>query len=95
MVMNLPAIQETPVWSQGQEDPLLKGMANHSSILGLPWWLRIRLQCRRPEFNPWVGKIPWRREWQFISVSLPGEFHGQKSLVGYSPWGCKESDTTE
>ena len=46
-------------------------------------------------FDPWVGKIPWRREWQPTPVFLPGEFHGQKSLMGYSPWGCKESDTTE
>ena len=43
----------------------------------------------------WVGKIPWRRKWQPNSVFLPGEFHGQRSLVGYSPWGCKESDMTE
>ena len=42
-----------------------------------------------------VGKIPWRRAWQPTPVFLPGEFCGQKSLVGYSPWGCKESDTTE
>ena len=46
-------------------------------------------------FNPWVGKIPWRREWQPTLVFLPGEFHGQRSLVGYSPWGHKQSDTTE
>ena len=46
-------------------------------------------------FDPWVGKIPWRREWQPTPVFLPGEFHGQRSLAGYSPWGCKESDMTE
>ena len=51
-------------------------------------------QWRRPEFNPWVEKIPWRREWQPTPVFVPGEFHGQTSLVGYSPWGHKESDTT-
>ena len=45
--------------------------------------------------TPWVGKIPWRREWQPTPVFLPGESHGQRRLVGYSPWGCKESDTTE
>ena len=44
--------------------------------------------------DPWVGKIRWRREWQPTPVFLPGEFHGQRSLVGYSPWGRKESDTT-
>ena len=50
-------------------------------------------QCRRPKrrgFDPWVGKIPWRRAWQPTPVFLPGESHGQRSLVGY-----KESDTTE
>ena len=46
-------------------------------------------------FNPWVRKIPWRREWQPTPIILPGEFHGQGSLVGYSPQGLKESDTTE
>ena len=53
------------------------------------------LQCRRPGFYPWVGKIPWRREQLPTPVLLPGEFHGQRRLVGYSLWGCKESDTTE
>ena len=43
----------------------------------------------------WVGKIPWRREWLFTPVFLSGEFHGQRSLASYSPWGCKESDVTE
>ena len=47
----------------------------------------ICLQCRRPRFNPWVGKIPWRRKWQPTPVLLPGKFHGLRSLVGYSPWG--------
>ena len=46
-------------------------------------------------FSPWVRKIPWRRAWQPTPVFLPRESHGQRSLVGYSPWGCKESDTTE
>ena len=40
-------------------------------------------------FNPWVGKIPWSRKWQPTPVFLPGEFHGQRSLVGYSPWVAK------
>ena len=51
--------------------------------------------CKRRGFSPWVGTIPWRREWQPTSVFLPGEFHGQKSLAGCSPWGRRESDTTE
>ena len=45
--------------------------------------------------DPQVGKIPWRREWKSTPIFLPGEFHGQRSLAGYRPWGCKESDTTE
>ena len=40
------------------------------------------------------GRLPWRRAWQPTPVVLPGEFRGQRSLAGYSPWGCKESDTT-
>ena len=52
------------------------------------------LQCRRPRFDPWVGKIPRRRKWQPTPVLLPGESHEQRSLVGYSPWGHKEPDTT-
>ena len=51
---------------------------------------RICLQCRRPRFDPWVGKIPWRRERLPTPVFWPREFHGL-----YSPWGRKESDTTE
>ena len=46
-------------------------------------------------FNPWFGKIPWRRKWQSTLVLLPGKSHGQRSLVGYSPWVRKELDTTE
>ena len=46
-------------------------------------------------FDPRTGKIPWRRKWQPNPVFLPGESHGQRSLASYSPWGCKESDTTE
>ena len=53
------------------------------------------LQCGRPRFNPWVREIPWRRNWQRTPVFMPGKFHGWRSLVSYSPWGHKESDTTE
>ena len=55
-------------------------------------------QCRRPRrcrFDPWGGKIPWKRKWQPTPVFLPGEFYGQRSLVGYSPWAHKELDMTE
>ena len=63
-----------------------------------PWrlrWSRTHLQCRRPKFDPWIGKIPWRRRWKSTPVFLPEKSHGQRSLAGYSPWGHKESDTTE
>ena len=53
-------------------------------------------QCRRHKrggFDPWVGKIPWRRAWQATPVFLPRESYGQRSLASYSPWDRKESDT--
>ena len=46
-------------------------------------------------FDPWVGKIPWRREWLPTPVFLPQEFHGLRSLAGYSPCGRKELYMTE
>jgi len=73
--------------------PWRKGYATHSRILGLPlWfsWLRIHLECRRTGFDPWVRKIPWRRERLPTPVIWPGEFHGL-----YSPWGRKELDMTD
>ena len=123
--------------SLGQDDPLEKGMATHSSILAwriprmeepgrlqsmgckeldttklltlfyththtyihmhthkyvLSWWLSGEepvCQCRRCRFDPWIRNIPWRRKWQPTPVFLPGKPHGQRSLVGCSPWGCK------
>ena len=52
------------------------------------WW-RIHLQCRKAAFDPWVGKIPWRRKWQPTPVFLPGKSHGERNLAGYSPWVTK------
>ena len=76
---HLPGMLETWVQFLGREDPLEKEMATHSSILA---W-----------------RIPWReepgRKWQPTPVFLLGESHGGRILVGYSPWGHKESDTTE
>ena len=46
-------------------------------------------------FNPWVGKIPWRRKWQLTPIFLPGKFHGQGSLEGYIVHGVAKSDMTE
>ena len=73
--------------------------SNHTQVN--PWWLsgkRICLYCRRHRrcgFDPWVGKIPWRKKWQPSPVSLSGKPHGQRNLAGYSPWGLKELNTTE
>ena len=54
-----------------------------------------RWRNKRCGFNLWVGKIPWRRAWQLTPIFLPGESHGQRSLVGYSPRGHTESVTTK
>ena len=89
----------------GEQTPVslwaLQRLSSFEVSFLLPQWLsglRICLRCRRHRrhgFNPWVRQIPWRRAGQPTPVFLPGEFHGQRSLVGYSPWGLKESDTTE
>ena len=60
------------------------------------WWKNLPAMqdmqvCR---FDPSAGKIPWRRKWHPTPVFLPGKSHGQRSLAGYSPWGCKELDMT-
>ena len=52
------------------------------------WWLSGK-QFRRRGFNPWIRKFPWRRKLQPTPVFLPGEFQGQRSLLGYSPWGVE------
>ena len=68
---------------------------------GFPWWYKDKepaCQYRRLKihgFKPWVWKIPWRRKWQPTPVFSPGKFHGQRSLAGCSPWGCKESKKTK
>ena len=52
-------------------------------------------RCKRCGFSPWVGKIPWRKEWLPTPVFLPGESQGQRSLAGFSPRGHKDLDTIE
>ena len=70
-------------------------------VRGLPRWHRGKepaCQCRRHkrcEFDPWMAKIPWRRQWLPTQVFLSEEFYGQRILAGYSPWGGKELDLTE
>ena len=70
-------------------------------LCGIPRWLSgkesacLARRCKRLGIDPWVRKIPWRRKWQPPPLFLHGKFHGQRNLAGYSPYGCKESDTTE
>ena len=68
-------------------------LINPNYSLGLPWWLRSKkptCQYRRCGFDLRVGKIPWRRKWQPTPLFMPGTSHGQRKLVGYSPWGFEE-----
>ena len=61
-----------------------------------PTYLHLKqVDIKRRRFNPWVKKIPWRKERHPTPVFLLGKFHGQRSLVGYSPWDHEESDTTK
>ena len=79
-------------WS---EEEHAKYLACSKVLSWLPLWFRQCLQCRRPEFDPWIGRIPCRRGWQPTPVFLPAEFHWQSSLVNYCPRDHKESDMTE
>ena len=63
------------------------GVWNSNPFSGGSDGKKICLQSRTPGFDPWVGKIPWRREWQPSPVFLTGKFHGQRSLACYNPWG--------
>ena len=74
---------------------------SRTAPLGLPRWCSGKesaCQCKRHRrlgFHPWIGIIPWRRKWQPAPVFLLEKSHGQRRLMGYSPWGHKESDVTE
>ena len=89
-----------PQWSLQMTVPRLASYLQPMRDLASPGGARgtePTCQCRRRRrrgFDPWIGKIPWRRAWQPTPVFLPGESHGQRSLAGYSPQGSKESDTT-
>ena len=75
------------------QDPTPVGVGEASQVGKNPaCWCR---RCKRFGFDPWVGKIPWRRAWEPTPVVSPGESHGQRSLEGCSPQGHRESDTTE
>ena len=69
-------------------------------VVGKPRWYSAkesacqRRRHKRRGFYPWVEKMPWSRKWQPTPVFLPGKFHGQRSLKGYSLWRCKELNMT-
>ena len=90
------AVGRTPL-SLFPERPLRKHKMFSHLLCPLLTWTGKEPACqyKRFRFSPWVGKIPCRRAWQPTPRFLPGESHGQRSLAGYRPWGCKESDTTE
>ena len=71
---------------------IMKGFSGGLVVKNLP---AMQETCRRHGFDPWVGKIPWRRKWQLAPVFLPRESHGQRSLAGYSPLGRKELDMSK
>ena len=80
-----PSSLDRPVWQDYTSPPANPG----GSMEKEPTF-----QGRECGFHPWVGKIPWRRKRLATQVFLPGKSHGQRSLVRYSPWGCRELDTT-
>ena len=71
---------------------LHKGFLGGAVVKNLPASAK---DVKDTDLIPGLGRSPQRRKWQPTPVFLPGEFHAQRSLVGYSPWGCKEEDTTE
>ena len=76
---------------RASNNPVFSGLSQFRRLSGREH----TCQCRWPRFHPWVGKTPWRRKWQPAPVFLARESHGQRSLVGYSPWDRKELDMTE
>ena len=77
------------IWASAWQ--FVKGFPSGSAVKNLS----TNQEAQETWFDPWVGKMPWRREWQPIPVFLAGESHGQRNLAGYSPWGRQESNTTE
>ena len=80
------------LWGRKKSDTTERLSTAQHLFSGLPWWLSGKestCQCWRLRFSPWIRKIPWRRKWKPTPVFLPGKSHGQRSLAGYSPWGCK------
>ena len=101
-----PSVTYTSAWPfHGPHSTMCNQHANRSHFYCEKSWIRITkggasgkepvCQCRRREFDPWVGKVPWRKRWQPTPEILPGKFHGWRSLADYSVQSHKEPDTTE
>ena len=99
LVKNRPAMQKTPVWSLGREDPLEKELATHSSILGLQWFTDGRESASHAGdlgSMPGLGKSPGRGYGSPLQYScLENNPHGQSILGGYNPWGHKQLGMTD
>ena len=91
LILTLVVCFLLPLYLSIKREKKMSNTCNLFPLFGDPWPSRLLPS----QFHPWVGKIPWRRAWQPTPVFLPGESCGQRSLVGYNPWGHKESDTTE
>ena len=78
----------------GKSPTILLHVAIQLSQVG-QWLKNLPANVRRCRYDPWVGKIPWRRKWQPTPVSLAGKSHRQRNMVRFSPWGHKELDITE
>ena len=93
---SLPFIHSLPrpeIIDSGEIWPSLEDSSSWGSFVAQ--MVKRLTQCRKPGYHPWVGKITSRKKWQPTPIHLPGKSHGWRSLAGYSPWGFKESDTTE
>ena len=98
LVKNPPAMQETPVQILGQEDPLKKGLATHPVFLGFPDDPDDKEStCNVGDLGsiPGLGRFPVLGHSNPLQCSCLEDPSGQRSLAGYSPWGCKELDMTK
>ena len=103
MLSNFPqGLRTNTQWSQSEHWEIRARTTNSLVCFGIlvppKVWFSGKdstCQCRRHMFDPWVRKIPLRKEWLSTPVFLPRESQGQRSLADYSPWGCKEPDMIE
>ena len=100
MTQQLPGACRSMPGKRGWKNCFKACVGRWHLAFGFPRWRsgeESSCQCRgskRCKFDPWVGKIPWSRKWQPTPLFLHGEFHGQRSLVDYSPWSHEEWNTT-